>query len=252
LEDETTVDPALKSTTPPLPMGTSIGYCQMWREYFDSPFVLNNRWTLYGNPQPQWIESAFGRAGLFDNNGPSPTKNYAVSQKRVGKGKGYSIESDVILKIENPGGSCICPGIAVSLEEDPVFYEEIGIPTSISFRIVYAGSNATWFDEKYRNHTWLSMEFISEDQTVVSSGLMPGDQYSNNWHKLKIEVTGSRYVKFYCDNNLIWAPFTRINEVAASDRKVVLGYTSDGDPESRAGEAYHDWVKVITIVPEEF
>ena len=187
LEEGDAGNPGLKTTSPPLPMATSIGYCQIWREYFDTPFALNDRWTLYGNPQPKWVESAYGRAGLFDNNGPSPTKNYAVSLKKVGKGKGYTVESDVMLQIQNAAGACICPGIAVSLEENPVLHQEFGIPTCISFRMIYAGSNATWIEEKYRNHTWLLMEYVSEDATLVSSGFIPGDIYSNSWHILIIE-----------------------------------------------------------------
>ena len=64
----------------------SKGLCIIWVDNFDSPDVLKGDWRLFGNPQPEWKSEAYGRNGLFDNNGPSPVKNYAVSDSVIGRG----------------------------------------------------------------------------------------------------------------------------------------------------------------------
>lgn len=218
------------------------GMCIIWVDNFDSPYSMNGNWILYGNPQPEWKAEAYGRNGLFDNNGPSPTKNYAVSESTVGRGYGYVIESEVLLKILNPGGTCVCPGIALTKPFSPKLINS-ELPTGISMRIIYAGSNATWFPVKLRNHTWFLMEFITESGNRISSGYVPADSYSNKWYILRFEVTPEGYVKFFCDDTLLWAPFNRIHPMMESENLIVLGYTSDGDPQTRSGVAYHNWVK---------
>ena len=225
--------------------------CNYWVDNFDAPYTLNTNWTLYGNPQPKWVASAYDRQGLFDNNGPSPTKNFAVSNSYVGKGKGYVIEGEVMLKILNVNGACVCPGIAVSQSTNPELVNG-EIPTGISFRLVFPGYNATWFEPKFRGHTWFTVEFVSESEKLVSSGFIAADTYSNSWHSLKIEVTPTRYVKFSCDNKIIWAPFTRIHPSMLANKKVVLGYTSDGDLNTRAGVAYHNFIKTSTTIVEDW
>jgi hypothetical protein len=244
-----------KSTGIPDPIPVNL-YEKIWTENFDSPFTLSDNWRLWGdrNSLPQWVESAYGRQGLFDNKGPSPIKNYAMSNSKFGKGLGYSVESELMLKILNPNGTCVCPGIAVSKNSsnqiEPAPVDET-VATGISMRIVYAGSHATWYPLKLRQHTWLYMEFLTENGTLLSSGYLPADMYANDWHKLKIVVTSTRYVKFYCDNTLIWAPFNHLHSSMIADKYVVLGYTSDGNSENRAGVAYHNWVRAFwTVKPE--
>lgn len=229
----------------------SIPIQKTWTENFENQFSLNSNWKLYGTPLPKWVATAYGNQGLFDNNGASPNKSHAVSNRIVGKRMGYVVESEVMVKILDIFGNCVCPGIAVSQEIVPKVNKDNEIPTSISMKIVFAGVNATWFPAKYRGHTFFMMEFLGENNNRVSSGYIFADQYSNSWHKLKIEVTANRYTRFYCDNNLIWAPFERLNPEMMSDRKVILGYTSDGDPNTFAGIAYHNWVKATYPVGPE-
>ncbi len=242
-EDNTGVEKSLKSTGPPMPSQ----HRHVWTENFAMPFTLTNNWALYGKPQPKWVQSAYGQQGLFDNNGPSPVKNYAVSNALIGKGLGYTVEAKVIAKILDAQGGCVCPGIAVSKETNPVI-KNGEIETGISMRVVYIGPNAVWYPAKLRGHTWLTMEFLAgneaiENDEIISSGYIPADCYANSWHKLKFVVTSSGYVKFYCDYALVWAPFNRIHSIMKSDKNVVLGYTSDGNPKTLAGIAYHDYVK---------
>jgi hypothetical protein len=225
---------------------------QSWTENFVSAASLSTNWRLFGKPSPKWVSSFNEKQGLFDNNGPSPTKNYAVSNRLVGKNKGYTLEGEVMILVTNESGSCVCPGIALSREIKPIQNSDIEIPTSISMKIVYAGYNATWFPKDIRGHTWFIMELLTENGNVVSSGYIPADPYVNSWHQLKIEVTEARFPKFYCDNKLLWAPFVRLNPLMMSDKKVVLGYTSDGNTKTMAGVAFHNWVKATYPVGPEF
>ncbi len=225
----------------------SKGMCIIWVDNFDTPFSLNDNWMLYGNPPPHWVANAYNRNGLFDNNGPSPTKNYAVSDSLIGRGYGYIVESEIMLKINNPAGSCVCPGIALTKRSGPTSING-ELPTGISMRIIYMGNKATWFPAKLRNHTWFLMEFLAENETVVSSGYIPADNYINNWYVLRFEVTPTRHVKFFCDDTLLWAPLNCIHPIMDSGNRVVLGYTSDGDAASCSGVAYHNWVKATYAI----
>ena len=225
---------------------------QTWTEHFPNQTSLDDNWKLYGKPSPKWVKLAYGKQGLFDNNGPSPTKNCAVSNLKVGKHIGYTVEGEVLLQILDTKGSCICPGIAVSRDLLPLVNAHNEIATSTSMKLVFAGDNATWFPGKLRGHTWLLMEIYAENGSVASSGYMYADEYANGWYKLKIEVTSERFVKFYCDNKLLWAPQIRLHPDMMSDKKVILGYTSDGNPMTLAGVAYHNWVKVTYPVGPEF
>ena len=252
-EAEETMAPELKDL-PALPyaIDDQVNPLQSWTENFASSTSLTTNWKLFGKPSPKWVSSGFGRQGLFDNNGPSPTKNHAVSNRIVGKYKGYTVEGEVMLVIANINGSCVCPGIAVSRENNPLVNSNNEIPTSISMKIVFAGYNATWFPKDIRGHTWFVMELLTENGDVLSSGFIPADEYANGWHNFKIEVTEARFAKFYCDNKLLWAPFARLDPLMMSNKKIILGYTSDGNPITLAGTAYHNWVKATYLVGPEF
>jgi len=229
----------------------SKGLSYIWVDNFDSPFGFQEYWRVFGNPPPEWKDMAYGRNGLFDNNGPSPVKNYAISNSLIGRDYGYIVESEVRLEILNPKGTCVCPGIGVTKRSEcnTVNGE---LRTGISMRLIYAGATATWFPAKMRNHTWFIMDFINENETVVSSGYLPADNYSNNWFILRFEVTPAGFVKFFCDETLLWAPLTRLNPIMYKDNLLVLGYTSDGDPQTRSGVAYHNWVKAtFSLSPKE-
>jgi hypothetical protein len=218
------------------------GLLVIWVDNFDTPEALEGSWRLLGKPKPEWKQEAYGRNGLFDNNGSSPVKNYAITRAMVGRGYGLHLESEILLKILNPEGTCVCPGIALTKQPDSDTVDG-EFPTGISMRIVYVGSNAVWFPAKLRNHTWFIMEFISENEKVISSGYIPADTHSNNWYILRFYIASSGLVTFYCDETLLWAPSIRIHPEMQSYNQIVLGYTSDGDPQTRSGVAYHNWVK---------
>jgi hypothetical protein len=218
------------------------GVIHSWIDNFDSSATLETNWILYGNPKPKWEKSAFGEEGLFNNNGPSPEKNYAVSTLKVGTGYFYMIQTDVMLKITNPDGTCVCPGIAVSKYEFPSLINN-EIQTCISLRIVYPGTNATWYPADLRGHAWFIMDYILDDETVYSSSFVPADYYLNGWHTLKIIIPSTRNPMFFCDDLLLWAPANKMHPIK-TDKKIILGFTSAGDQETSAGIAYHNRVMV--------
>lgn len=220
-----------------------------WVDNFESPSMLKSNWVLVGNPEPRWEPSANGQLGLFNNNGASPTKNYAVSEFKMEQASSYSVESEVMLTIYNPDGTCVCPGIGIARDDIPVVSGN-EIPTYISMRIIYIGNNASWFPAHLRGHTWLLMDYnySVDDQLVNSSGYIPADLYNENWHRLKFSVNSSGEPTFYFDDKLIWAPSKKIPPLATA-KKILLGYTSGGDAENLAGIAYHNWVKATYDVP---
>jgi hypothetical protein len=227
-------------------IGTYSDYKICWQDSFDSSSELKKNWMLIGNPEPNWKETANGQQGLFDNNGASPTSNFAVSNLMIKKGGNYIVETEIMLNIYNPDGSCVCPGVAVSRDEFPLSQKN-EIPFLVSMRVIYAGTNAVWLPEWLRGHTWIVMQYLSKEEQTFSS-YIPSDLLNGDWHQLKISVTQSGNPTFFCDDKVIWAPDDIVMPMN-SDKKVILGYTSGGDPENLAGVAYHNWIQVSYTLP---
>lgn len=217
-----------------------------WYEDFATSQSLSN-WTLYGEPQPKWLFFAYEKYGLFDNNGPSPTKNFAVSHYAIGAGAGYSIEAEILIHIINPEGTCVCPGIAVSKDLNPIM-KNGEIECGISSRLIYVGAEAKWFPEGMRGHTWLIMSYLTQDEIDLVSMIKIENSELAQWHSLKLQVLPSKRVKFFLDNEEVWAPNDQINTMMLRNKNIVLGYTSAGDPATRAGVAYHNWVKASYLI----
>jgi len=53
---------------------------------------ITNNWVLSGSPKPVWVSSAFGKSGLFDNNGDSWYTSSGYSKMLVGSTNGFTIE----------------------------------------------------------------------------------------------------------------------------------------------------------------
>ena len=220
---------------------------QTWTDNFELSRAIDSNWKLYGNPKPVIIEMVNGQHVIFDNNGSSPTRNYAVCKTLIKKGISFTVERQVMIKILNQEGSSICPGIAVPRNGKPVLINN-EIPTSISMQLVYVGTNATWLEENLRGHTWFMMEFLPDEEEIYSSGYIPADLNLDKWHTLKIVLPTTRIPVFYCDNNLVWAPDKKMIPMI-TDQNIILGFTSAGDPETSAGNAYHNWVKFTSVLP---
>jgi hypothetical protein len=220
---------------------------QTWTDNFELSSAIDSNWKLYGNPKPVIIEMVNGQHGIFDNNGSSPTRNYAVCKTLIKKGISFTVESEVMIKILNQEGSSICPGIAVSRNGKPVLIDNEN-PTSFSMQLVYVGTNANWLEENLQGHTWFMMEYLSQEEEIYSSGYIPADLNLDKWHTLKIVLPTTRIPVFYCDNALVWAPDKKMIPMI-TDQNIILGFTSAGDPETSAGKAYHNLIKFTYVLP---
>jgi hypothetical protein len=210
-------------------------YNKGWIDDFPSSTALLQRWNLYGNPQPQWVASAFNRYGLFDNNGNLPNGSRAVSKIKIGNGNGYVIESEVYLNITNIEGTTICPEIGVTRYP--------GQPDAgISMKLMYIGEGVSGVPPANQNHTYIRTTALLQDGTIARSGdyALQAEIGSKGWHKMKIVVNAQKQVSFYLDGQFIWAPQQQIESSLMKDKNVLLGFTSPGI----AGKVYNDWVKV--------
>ena len=156
---------ALKSSKP----GPQASGYVNWQENFTTANSLELRWNLYGTPQPQWLANAFGRFGLFDNNGRFPDGSFAVSKTRIGNGLGYTIESEVYIDVTNPRGTSICPEIGVTKglirPSDPGNNVEEGI----SMKLMYVGSGVSTVPPAYQNNTYVIMTAFLSNGSIASS-----------------------------------------------------------------------------------
>ncbi len=82
--------------------------------FFDDFASGTQKWTLYGDPAPAWVAGAYGRTGLFDNNGDSWADSGAVSAQTFDLSRGFTIASDVYVTFPNLGGCWNGPSIGVA------------------------------------------------------------------------------------------------------------------------------------------
>jgi hypothetical protein len=239
-----------KSSVGPLPSAAYVTYAD-WREDFTYASSLILRWNLYGEPKPQWVNNALGRYGLFDNNGTYPSGSMAVSKTRIGDGRGYTIESDVCI-ITDPEGAFISPGIGVTRQAITSSSEAVPqMPEAgLSLRLVYVGEGALNVLPVYRNNTYIEAKAVMYDGTTATLGdyAVGVDSPSDNgWYKLKIVVDGTNHVKYYVNNQLVWAPASKIEASLLKNKNLMLGFFSPGSNYT-TGKAYHDFVKVSYLV----
>jgi hypothetical protein len=206
-----------------------------------------NNWTGWGSPLPRWVASGFGRSGLFDNNGDPNYSSGGYSKNTVSTTGGMVIESDVYLNITDQAGCWVGAEIGLTKTVNPT-PTDVDIDYGLYFTLDFSG-DACWGDSvQYQRHRWFWMGFVSEDgsydnPTWNKAPFLNADAYSStSWHTLKVDITPSRIVKFYCDNNLIWTSVKEIDSALLTNKNVQLGWRSSGS----AGKAYHDWVKVTT------
>jgi hypothetical protein len=206
-----------------------------------------NNWTGWGNPLPRWVASGSGRSGLFDNNGDPNYNSGGYSKNTVSTTGGMVLECDVYLSITNQTGCWLNAGIGLTKTTNPV-PTDFDLETGLYFDLGFSG-DACWGDSvQYQRHKWFNISILSEDGSYdyppwYRAPFLNADGYSStSWHTLKVDITPSRTVKFYCDNNLIWTSAKKINSDVLTNKNVVLGWRSSGS----AGKAYHDWVKVTT------
>jgi len=150
------------------------------------------------------------------------------------------------MNVTNPAGCWVTPGIGLTLNTNPTPIGSTGdLPTGIYFSLTYEGDACWGTPSQYRRHSYFWIGVYAEDSTInapAGSYDLNGDAYANGWHVMKIVVGSDRYVKFYCDNNLIWTSTKRLHPSLMTNRNAVLGFRSSGS----AGKSYHDWVRVTT------
>lgn len=216
-----------------------------WINNFNSEVALTKSFYLLGDPLPVWVASAFNRDGLFDNMGASPEPGYGVSKSLIGIGGPIEIESEVYLSITSTNGYCVCPGLGITQmtfypSQPPAHAQEVVLGTY--FRFMYAGYDAIWVPSAYRGHAWIQAGYINNENKSIALGeyTVSADKYANGWHKVKISVNQEHSIRFFIDNELIWAPEDAINYKLLKSKNLVMGFTSSG----LAGKAYHNYVKV--------
>jgi len=214
---------------------------------YDSFDANINNWTGWGDPLPLCVASGFGRTGLFDNNGDANYGSGGYSKTAVTTTGGMLIEADIYLNITDQTGCWLGSSIGLTNTTNPT-PSSVDLPEGLLFTMEFSG-DACWGDSvKYQRHKWFAISLWPEDGTWDypawnRAPYLNADSYSSTaWHTLRIDITPSRIVNFYCDNKLIWTSVKKINPSMLSNKNVVLGERSSGS----AGKAYHDWVKVTT------
>lgn len=225
-----------------------------WQDDFTSASSLASNWNLYGKSLPTFVPFAGNRFGLFDNNGKLPDGSYAVSKRKIGYGRGYTIESEVFIEVNHPSpGTVICPEIGVT--RNIIQTPGSGtVDAGISMKLMYIGQGTPDVATAYHNRTIVLMAVLLRSGNIITSGepsnepIASFDNYAlplltatNGWHKMKIVVNALGRVSFYLDNSFVWSPEMPVHSSLMTGRNVLLGFTSPGN----GGKAYHDYVKVI-------
>ena len=218
-----------------------------------SELNLNN-WNPFGSPSPRVLASVEGREGVFDNNGDSWCDSGVVSKDTFSFPNGFTMESDVFVRVTNMAGCWDEATIGLPKEKtpipDPYCPEQDYWPLGLELGIFYTGDACWATPPELRRHAYFKLSLYTEDGSGEGPGIFTinADDYINGWHNLKIVVGEDRYVSFYCDDNLIYTAEKRIHEDILQGRKIYLGRRSCG---SSAGKAYHDYIKVYGGEEEE-
>ena len=205
--------------------------------FFDDFSGGLNNWTLFGSSLPQVVPSAFGRSGVFDNNGDQNSDSGAISKNTVDCSNGCTIESNVYLDFTNLAGCWAGAGIGMT----PKPYSS-NTSVGLTFSLDAAGDACSGIPVDKRGHSYLGARFDAEDGTFeapVAYSLL-ADIYANGWHTLKVVIGTDRAVQYFVDNTLVWSPTKKLNPWLLTGRNLTLGERSSGS----AGKAYHDWIKV--------
>jgi len=150
------------------------------------------------------------------------------------------------LSVTDISGCWVSPSIGITREVSPVpvTTDDADIASGINFGISFEGDDCWATPAQYRQHGWFGMSIYAEDGTTDSptSWSLNADDYLNSWNILKITIQADRYVKFYCNGNLIWTSTKKLHPDLMTGRNILLGSRSSGS----AGRAYHDWIKATT------
>jgi len=200
-------------------------------------------WIPFGSPSPRVLASAEGRDGVFDNNGDSWCNSGAVSKNNFSFTNGFTMESDMYLKVTSVAGCWNSPVIGLTRQNTPTgegVCPTESYPMGVIFGTEYDGDACWATPEEKRRHAYFIIGLYTEEGTWESVSWLNADDYIDAWHNFKIVVGSDRIVKFYVDNDLIYTSEKRINETVLQEKKIFLGIRSSGS----AGKSYHDFIKV--------
>jgi len=202
-----------------------------------------SKWILFGSPRPRVLSNVEGRNGVFDNNGDSWCQSGAISKANLYLPESFIIEADMYLKVTNPSGCWAAPSFMLLRENEPLgrdpYCGDMDYPGGIIFKIMYEGDACWQTPVEKRRHAYITAGIYAEDGTSEGSGWILADEYINGWHNFKIVVV-DRYVKFYVDDKLIFAPKKKVHPTVLNGKKLYLGRRSSGS----AGKGYHDFIRV--------
>ena len=207
-----------------------------------------NNWHLFGVPQPVWVSSAFGRQGIFDNNGDPNNNSGGYSNQVINAPNGFTVEAAVYLNVTDTAGCWDDAVIGLTPSANPGWTND-GSDNSygVYFDFNYEGGACWGTPTQYQHHAWFHIAITASDGTWDSAPTytpqVSADQYIDGWHIMKFVVAANGYVYFYIDNNFIWQSDKPLSQSLMQATNVVLSGRSSGS----AGKAYHDWVKVTQL-----
>ena len=207
-------------------------------------------WIPFGSPSPRVLPSAEGKDGVFDNNGDGWCNSGAVSKENFSFPNGFTMESDMYLKVTSVAGCWNSPVIGLTRQNTPTgegVCPTESYPMGVIFGIEYDGDACWATPEEKRRHAYFIIGLYTEDGTWESVSWLNADNYTDAWHNFKIVVGSDRIVNFYVDSDLIYTSEKRINETVLQEKKIFLGIRSSGS----AGKSYHDFIKVYAVEKEQ-
>ena len=203
-----------------------------------------NTWIPFGSPSPRVLASVEGRNGVFDNNGDSWCNSGVVSKKNFSFPNGFTMESDMFLRVTDVTGCWDDAIIGITRQNTPTGESPCpteSYPLGVYTGIFYTGDACWATPVEKRRHAYFRAALYAEDGTSESVGYnLSADDYINGWHSYKIVVGSDRYVKFYVDGDLIYASKKKLHPDVLNKKKIFLGVRSSGS----AGKSYHDFIKV--------
>lgn len=211
---------------------------------FEDDFSTNlDKWISFGSPSPQVLGSVEGRSGVFDNNGDGNCDSGVVSKDAFSLTNGFTLESDIFLRVTNPAGCWVDAFIGLTKDNSPAVNSLCSVPKGILFRIYYAGDACWQTPADKMRHAYLDGGFYTEGGAWESIGAyVSADAYIDSWHKLKVVVGEDRDVEFYVDDTQIYSSTNKIDPAILEGKKINL----DGRSSGSAGKVYHDYIKLAS------
>ena len=177
-------------------------------------------WNTFGSPSPVALSSVEGRDGVFDNNGDPNYDSGAISKDALSLQNGFTLETDIFLRITNPSASFACVDFGLTDSTEPNLLE---------YGLEWYPSGKAYI----RGH--FSTESGGHEDCV---GFYDSSRYINSWHNWKIVVGSDGHVEFYLDDELKARSENRIDPSALEGKRLsISGRSYDG-------KAYNDYISI--------